>query len=847
LAAFRRRGPRGGGGDRDRGGRGRGTPGSRLLGKLRASKQLGLAAITPLERPPGAPDDVELATARRRGRPVAVVVGRRDGPDLLAWGQLAARLATTPVEEVVIACPLVSSSTRRLAETIESATPLRLVSAPSLADSTDALFDEDGGAGGVTWRPASGALIDRVLRVLEGAAIASGVGAVRETARGFVLYLRGVRVLEIVPEGDGVGIDCHEPERRHVHVSDANLERQAVELSELLARLARDSRFAERDEARRDAASDSLAAAVGASITARWLPWTADGLDPVDWVGIDGSGRAVIGLQRPSLGIAGVPAVLAARHRVTAERQRWAPGSAGSVRVVVASDEIDPRALELLESFDIDLEARPLEAEAASERGGRPRRRSRRRRRPRGEARPEDGAEETSAPTGAEAADAQPEERETALFAAETPEPRAAEEGEARAWTPDAEGDEGEPPAGAAREVADVQTAEGVAADAGESGDESEEPIGSTRDDRVAEAAAEEEAEVLDAADLEAQVTLAEEPEEAEAGEEPEVVEREKPRQRRQRAAIAVRNNADSILAALVLARERRHLVFFYVCGQEELMDFFRGKATDVEENADLLLVGFTAQPLPRETIASAELYRGRLEWFDHHDWAIEDLEALRDAIGRDSVAIAEGAASPLVPVAEIAERRSRFTDKLVDLMARRLSENDMEKWGYRLIGLIDRMRERSGDYRNEISPVLSGKPAELPEAEGTYRAEASWLDENDPRLVHFGEYQMAVLRVPESLDAGEIARRARIKTGARLSLSARDGDSTVLVACNDEKRHVNVMGLVDRLANRNEWTVAMPGGDRVGRLRIDDLGEHPERIEALIGEIVRHKSILYG
>jgi len=142
---------------------------------------------------------------------------------------------------------------------------------------------------------------------------------------------------------------------------------------------------------------------------------------------------------------------------------------------------------------------------------------------------------------------------------------------------------------------------------------------------------------------------------------------------------------------------------------------------------------------------------------------------------------------------------------------------------------------------------VLSGKPAELPEAEGAYGAEASWLDENDARLVHFGEYQMAVLQVPEALDAGEIARRARIKTGARLSLSNRLGDTTVLVGCNDEKRHVNVMGLVDALASRNAWTVAMPGADRVGRLRIDDLGAHPERMEALIGEIVRHKSILYG
>ena len=73
---------------------------------------------------------------------------------------------------------------------------------------------------------------------------------------------------------------------------------------------------------------EGVAAAVGVRITSRWLPWTADGRDPVDWVGIDGSGRAVVGLQRASLGTSSVPAILTGCHRVAAEREPWAPGSA---------------------------------------------------------------------------------------------------------------------------------------------------------------------------------------------------------------------------------------------------------------------------------------------------------------------------------------------------------------------------------------------------------------------------------------------------------------------------------------------------------------------------------------
>jgi hypothetical protein len=232
--------------------------------------------------------------------------------------------------------------------------------------------------------------------------------------------------------------------------------------------------------------------------------------------------------------------------------------------------------------------------------------------------------------------------------------------------------------------------------------------------------------------------------------------------------------------------------------------------------------------------------------WFDAHDWPIEDVEALRDAIGHDSVVVSDDAATPLVPVLEACERRSRFTDKLIDLSGRRMSEADMNKWGYRLVGLLSRMTAR-GDHRTAISPILQGKPADMPAADDVYAAEVGWLEENDPRIVHFGEYQMAVVRVPAGIDAGEVARRARLKTGARLSLAAREGDPLLMIAANEERRHVNMVGVVDKLGAQIAWAHARSGGDRVGRLAVDDLSEHPERIEAVIGEIARHRSVLYG
>jgi hypothetical protein len=345
---------------------------------------------------------------------------------------------------------------------------------------------------------------------------------------------------------------------------------------------------------------------------------------------------------------------------------------------------------------------------------------------------------------------------------------------------------------------------------------------------------------------MEIEATLAEEPSD---GEEPgEDAEREpEQRIRRQRAVIVTHADPDSILAGLVVARDRRTILGFYVCGQDGLMDFFRTRGTDLPDNADLLVVGFTAQPTPIEVIRTAGLYRGRIQWLDHHAWPIEDLERLRDAIGRENIVLAPEAATPLAAVMEVVERRSRFTDKLVDLAGRRLSENDMQRWGYRVAGLIQRMAQNPGEHRNEIQRVLTGKPSELPEPQGVYAGEEAFVRECQPRLVYFGEYPMAVVQVPAALDAAEVGRRLRQKTGARLSLAAREGDDVVVLAANDERRHVNVLGMVDELAGHLRWAHPRTGGDRAGRIEIENLAQHPERLESLIGEIVRHKSVLYG
>lgn len=892
---------------------GRSSNNSSLLDRLRNLRGVDLREVRELENFDELPEHFEAGAARWQGsRPIALLVSRRDGLDLLGWARIAARRAGAgrSFAEVLIAAPQFSERTRRAASRAAERGPsVHLLTLPALA--------EEGAAYQLESHPAparptliggSTSVLARVLRVLEGAAAVSGAGGVRPAGSDHLFYVRGERAARISVEGDDVVLSIALPERRTVRASDASFAQIGADLYEWVVRLADDPSLLAGAAARRDALVESCADEAHAGVTARWLPWNEEGSDAIDWVGIDIAGRPVVGAIRPSLDVADVPGLIAGWHLLDLEREVWSPGAVGDPRIFVSSDSISEEAREILEAVAGPIGERrlpaepkrayasetPLEAEVAldsedlSEDAGRSERRGGRRRGRRrgrgGERAPGESSERVyDAASAEEERNARREARRAAELRGESPEgePEAEREFESRApfeaeLEPEAdaetraapEGEDGtEPRRGrrgrrrrGGRRGARVVSGERTDGDSGEpesleAGPEGEVQAFGGEDLEPAEAVAPDEAgaeataafaadEVL-SSDLEA--TLAEGEEESETGPAAEPVEVSPPRARRQRAAILVRDDPDSILAGLVLARDRRTIVSFRVAPQEGLMDFFKGPATDISDNVDVLVVGYSAQPRPKEVLDTAELFRGRLQWFDHHEWAIEDLVRLRAVLGRDSIVIEENATSPLGAVCEVTERRSRFTDKLVDLSARRLSEADMQKWGNRVIALIKRMAENPGEHRAEIVAVLNGKPTDLPSAPDVYRAETDWVEENDPRMVHFGEYQLAVARVPSHLDPGEIGRRLRLRTGARLSLATTEGDDLVLLACNDEKRPLNVSGLIDAVGQHQPWVIPKSGGDRIGRARIDGLPEHPERFETLIGEIVRHRSVLYG
>jgi hypothetical protein len=330
----------------------------------------------------------------------------------------------------------------------------------------------------------------------------------------------------------------------------------------------------------------------------------------------------------------------------------------------------------------------------------------------------------------------------------------------------------------------------------------------------------------------------------------PEVEPPPPPQLPRRRAAFIAHADRDSLASAIVLARDLRLVEGFWVYPQTDLMTFFRSVATDLRSETPIYLVGFTATPA-RDTIGAAALYAGRIAWFDHHDWPPEDLESLRLAIGKENVHVQQGAGSSLPLVLDVRSRRSRFSDKLVELVTARFSLHDHERWGRVWWQRLGELAAKPGDKRAAIEPLLVGRPSDL--AHEATRApatsqppEVDYVAGRDFRVVHFGGYTLVVLAVPRDLDLHLTARIARERYAAQLSVAHPEGSELVVLTGEDGlgRRSLDLGRLVSHLASQHEWIQALSDEDHVARMRVRELPSRPERLDDVIAEIAMGRSL---
>lgn len=323
--------------------------------------------------------------------------------------------------------------------------------------------------------------------------------------------------------------------------------------------------------------------------------------------------------------------------------------------------------------------------------------------------------------------------------------------------------------------------------------------------------------------------------------------------QRPRRVAVLAHADRDSVAAAVVLARDLRLLEGIWIYPQSELMTFFRGVATDLREDTPIHVIGFAASPA-RDVIQAAALYRDRLVWYDHHSWPPEDVEGLRAAIGADAVHVTPGARSSLPAVLSQCGRRSRFSDKLVDLVCARFTQHDYERWGRLWWTRLGTVAARTGERRADLEALLAGRPSDLArEAAAAQRPalpdEVEFVAGRDFRVVHFGGHALVVVPVPAPLDLHLAARIARDRYGAAMSLAFPEGEDLVVLAADEQpgRRPLDVVGMAEHLAGKHDWAEALSDADHVARIGVRRLALHPERIDELLAEIAMGRSILEG
>ncbi len=325
------------------------------------------------------------------------------------------------------------------------------------------------------------------------------------------------------------------------------------------------------------------------------------------------------------------------------------------------------------------------------------------------------------------------------------------------------------------------------------------------------------------------------------------------PRRPRRRAAFVVHADRRSLIAGLLLARDVRLVEGIWVYPQVELMTFFRSVATDLHEQTPIYVVGFTASPA-RDTIQAASLYADRIAWFDHHDWPPEDLENLRGAIGEQHVNITPGAESSIPAVLTRRSRRSRFSDKIVELATGRFSQHDYERWGRVWWERLGAAAAKPGDRKADIDPLLVGRPSDLASEAAEVATpppppEVEFIASRDFRLVHFGGYRMVVISTPPEFDVHLAARIARERYGSQLSLAFTEGEEVVIFGGDESssRRNLDLMSMVLHVATKHDWIEAPQSEDYVARIRIRDLAANPDRLNDVIGEIAMGRSILEG
>lgn len=345
-----------------------------------------------------------------------------------------------------------------------------------------------------------------------------------------------------------------------------------------------------------------------------------------------------------------------------------------------------------------------------------------------------------------------------------------------------------------------------------------------------------------------------------------------RPRPRVERPAIKIEGknpavvlshyHRDGIVANIVLSRAIPNVASRRFMSSEDLITFFFGPEVQatLPEVYDLYLTDLRFRPttrLPPEAkeafVESLRNHKGNICWVDHVYWQEFDRREIEGAIGKSNLVIAPRERTAALAVLKALPAKDEFSSKLVDLLYSKLSDDEYNAWGKGWLSVVDYLRNDLEGIEEAIKPLLEGRPEEVNPSlleEGRRKEEEAetYVANRDFRVVIFGIYKMVIVDLPEkqTFNYTSVTQKARERYRAQLSLTCFGNSETIIIANSFTARQgLNMTLLRTHLTRRFEWLNAIQGHENVMTLKIEDLQANKDRLDQVLNEIVRNRSIL--
>jgi hypothetical protein len=150
------------------------------------------------------------------------------------------------------------------------------------------------------------------------------------------------------------------------------------------------------------------------------------------------------------------------------------------------------------------------------------------------------------------------------------------------------------------------------------------------------------------------------------------------------------------------------------------------------------------------------------------------------------------------------------------------------------------------------VRPLREGHPEEVNTAlleEGMRKEQEAetYVADRDFRVVIFGSYKMVVVDLPDktTFNYTGVTQKVRERYRAQLSITAFGDDETILIANSfSSRKGMNMSIMKEHLTKRFDWLKPVQGHENVITLKVAELPCKRERLDMIINEIVRNRSL---